>query len=124
MASRPNLRSLHTSAKEFLTTMASELQEWMDDETLSGSNQGKELVVTSRLADGTEMRVQQFSPHGHSLLKLHGEESGRPALLIAHMHTVQFLAAYAPRKSHEKRREIGFHTGRNEISIRQKGGRV
>lgn len=78
-------------------------------------------VLTASLADGTQMIIHQLSAHGHSIIKLRGQlPDGRPALFIAHLHSVQFLATYNPHQLPEpEKREIGFHTGLAEIKIKQ-----
>src|SRR5262249_20187965 len=107
------------SAGEFLSKMAAEIQDWLHDNTSSGLDDGMNWVLTATLADGTQMVIRNLSAHGHFIIKLQGRlADGRPALLLSHLHSIQFLATYVPRDAKESEKpEIGFHTGLKKITI-------
>ena|SRR2546425_397098 len=108
-------------AGEFLAQMAAEIQSWQSDNTFRGADNGNQWVLTATLADDTQIVIHQLNAHGHSIIKLRGQlRDVRPALIISHLHSVQFLATYIPRQIKEPvKREIGFHTGLKEIKIKQ-----
>jgi hypothetical protein len=124
----PTLEELHRfeSAGEFLKQLATEIQDWLRENTSRDPSGSKTWILVATLPDGTRIIMDRLVARGHTLLRLEGEkEDGTPCLLLAHHHGVQFVAYLVPRKKAPAaepapKREIGFHTGiGKEIRIEQ-----
>lgn len=102
------------SAGAFVNQIALALQFWLDN---NGVVNDKRWVLSA----GETIEVHSLAASGHSMLQLEGQRTdGTLCLLMAHQHSVQLLAYYVPRKKEEPpKREIGFHTGTQEIKIPQ-----
>lgn len=100
------------SARDFILETGVEVQDWLDDQVLSGKVDKMQWHLIVTLADGRQIIVHRLSAHGQSLVKITGVlQDGVPCLFISHQNSIQLLAVFIPRApKEEKQREMGFHT--------------
>lgn len=109
-------------AGDFLSTVATEIQDWLHDNSLNKTDTGKQWRLFALLSNGSQISIDQVSAHGAATIKIKGEFSdGSPALVITHLNSVQLVATYIPRvvpsPNPPDKCEIGFHTGFKDIRI-------
>jgi hypothetical protein len=107
-----------SKAQELVNSLAVELQLWIRAKKEGEAAKGRHWVFLALLADQSRVVVHQMEAHGECI-RVEGQFfDGSRCMVMAHVGSIQFMAVFVPeQKEHPPQREIGFHTGLEQIRV-------